>query len=828
MRDWRRRHGAVPLASAPVRAIRDSPSAPCCPSRAAAARRARPSTCAGRGTRATLDLFASVDPAALGGDAATTRAAARRGLGRAARRARRRPPASSRRLDDAADDLREYLTAPRWYQGLSGRPAAIAYFSPEFGITAALPQYSGGLGILAGDHLKTASDLGVPIIGVGLLYRHGYFAQSLSPRGLAAGALPAARPRRPAADAAARGGRHARTVDDRPARRRTLHAQIWLAQVGRVPLLLLDSDVEENDDGGPRRHRPAVRRRRRPPAAAGDAARHRRRPRHPRVLPRPPAHAEPEVFHTNEGHAGFLGLERIRELVDEQGLTFDEALEAVRAGTVFTTHTPVPAGIDRFPRELIETYFGGDNACPASRSTGSSRSAPRATPSGDPTCSTWPSWACGSPSASTASRVLHGAVSREMFGGLWPGFDTDEVPIGSITNGVHAPTWVAREVMELGRARARSAWSRRPGLGERRPRSPTADIWGIRRTLREPAGRATPGAGCARPGSSAAPPTAELGLDRRRARPRRADHRLRPPGALVQAAHPDAARPRPAHARCCSTPSGRCRSSSPARRTRPTRAASGSSRRSSGSPTTADVRHRIVFLPDYDMASASSLVQGCDVWMNNPLRPLEACGTSGMKAALNGGLNLSIRDGWWDEWFDGSNGWSIPTADGVEDPDRRDDLEAAALYELIEDHVAALFYDRADGGLPRALAGDGQAHAGLARPEGAGRPDAPRLRRDLYAPAAASAARLSADEHAGRESRGGLEAAGRQGLAGRGGRARRVRASGAGHSPQLRRRPHRPRDVGLGGLEPADVDGRGRVRPGRGDRRAASRRPTSS
>ena len=203
-------------------------------------------------------------------------------------------------------------------------------------------------------------------------------------------------------------------------------------------------------------------------------------------------HPEPEVFHTNEGHAGFLGLERIREYV-ASGLSFDEALELSRAGTVFTTHTPVPAGIDRFPRELIERYFTADAAGPGCRSTGCSRSAPRPTRAATRTCSTWPSWACASPQRVNGVSVLHGEVSREMFAGLWPGFDTAEVPIGSITNGVHAPTWVAREVSDLGDSGRRRGRRRRSGCG----RSAASCA---------PGSSPRPGAGCASRGSSAARP----------------------------------------------------------------------------------------------------------------------------------------------------------------------------------------------------------------------------------------------------------------------------------------------------------------------------------
>ena len=373
----------------------DSPSAPSCPSRCR-----RSGELAGNLRWSwhpeTQDLFAAVDPGRLGGGRPRPGPAARRGPAGPARRSWPRDAGFLRRLERAARrPARRTSTGDRWYQTLAAgdaRAASIAYFSPEFGITAVLPQYSGGLGILAGDHLKAASDLGVPLIGVGLLYRHGYFRQSLSPRRLAAGDLPGPRPRRAAALAAAR--RPTARRQDRPSgcpASRALTARIWVAQVGRVPLLLLDSDVEENSDADARRHRPAVRRHHRAPAAPGDAARHRRRPRDPRATAGSPAPPAPEVFHTNEGHAGFLGLERIRELTEDQGLDFDAALEVSRAGTVFTTHTPVPAGIDRFPRELIAAVLRRRERLPGrARSTGSSRSAPRTTRAATPACSTWP------------------------------------------------------------------------------------------------------------------------------------------------------------------------------------------------------------------------------------------------------------------------------------------------------------------------------------------------------------------------------------------------------------------------------------------------------
>ncbi|MEU8802062.1 alpha-glucan family phosphorylase [Spirillospora sp. NPDC048819] len=646
----------------------------------------------------TLDLFRAVDPAlwqAVHHD--PVRLLGEVAPERLARLAEDRP--FLRRLQDTAEDLREYLTAPRWYQSRSNAdaPACIAYFSPEYGITAALPQYSGGLGILAGDHLKTASDLGVPILGVGLLYRHGYFSQSLSPDGWQLERYPPIDPNGlPLTLLRERDGTPVRVVIGLP-KGRGLQAQVWIARVGRVPQLLLDSDVEENDQAA----RDVTDR------LYGGGGDHRLLQemllgiggvRAIRAYCRITGHPAPEVFHTNEGHAGFLGLERIRELVSEDGLAFDEALEATRAGTVFTTHTPVPAGIDRFPRELISRYFGGVNETeqvPVDRVLALGA---EDYPGGDRTVFNMAVMGMRLAQRVNGVSELHGQVSREMFGGLWGGFDTAEVPVGSITNGVHAGTWVAREVLELAARELPSVMESGRGWEGVRAVS-EAEIWRMRSLLRRrlvlDARRRLRESWRQRGASEAEiswiddaldPDVLTIGFARRVPSYKRLTLMMSDPDRLRSILlHPD----RPVQIVI-------------AGKAHP--ADEGGKRliqdivRFAGEE---DVRHRIVFLPDYDMALGQLMVQGCDVWMNNPLRPLEACGTSGMKAALNGALNLSIRDGWWDEWYDGQNGWAIPSADGLAAPDRRDELEAAALYELIQDHVSVTFYDRDSAGLPR-------------------------------------------------------------------------------------------------------------------------------
>ncbi|MFE7466831.1 alpha-glucan family phosphorylase [Streptomyces sp. NPDC057499] len=600
------------------------------------------------------------------------------------------------RLAGAAQDLRDYLEQPRWYQeqvaGGAELPAAVAYFSPEFGVTAALPQYSGGLGILAGDHLKAASDLGVPLIGVGLLYRYGYFRQSLSRDGWQQEHYPVLDPNElPLALLRERDGTPARVTLSLPGGR-SLHARIWRALVGRVPLLMLDSGVEENAPG----EREVTDR------LYGGGSEHRLLQemllgiggvRAVRTYCRLTGHPAPEVFHTNEGHAGFLGLERIRELAGT-GLGLDAATETVRAGTVFTTHTPVPAGIDRFDRELVARHFGDDGELPGVPAERVLDLGTESYPGGDPGVFNMAVMGLRLAQRANGVSTLHGSVSREMFAGLWPGFDAAEVPITSVTNGVHAPTWVAPEVFEL-RGRHGAA----PGSRDWATGIPDRELWELRRTLRAElvtevrerlhASWLARGAAPAELGwidGVLDPDVLTIGFARRVPSYKRLTLMLRDRERLTALLlHPD----RPVQI----VVAGKAHP-----------ADDGGKRlvrelvRFSDDPR---VRHRVVFLPDYGMAMAQRLYPGCDVWLNNPLRPLEACGTSGMKAALNGCLNLSVRDGWWDEWYEPDFGWAIPTADGpVVDEERRDDLEAAALYELIEDRVAPRFYDRGEAGLP--------------------------------------------------------------------------------------------------------------------------------
>jgi starch phosphorylase len=660
-----------------------------------------------------------------------------------------------------ADDLARYLNEPRWYQQRRGEdsslPVSIAYFSMEFGVSEVLPNYSGGLGVLAGDHLKAASDVGVPLIGVGLLYRSGYFRQSLSMDGWQLEHYPAIDPQ----------GQPLKLVVD-PAGApvlvhvampggRDLRARIWNAQIGRVPLLLLDSDIEDNDDdmrgitdrlyGGDQDHRIKQE------ILAGIGG-----VRAVRAFCALTGTPQPEVFHTNEGHAGFLGLERIRELMtDGGGLDFDTALTAVRSGTVFTTHTPVPAGIDRFPVDLVTHYFVES---PAARGPLAGLPLPRILALGaEENPGMFNMAHMGLRLAQRANGVskLHGTVSRDMFRSMWSGLDSREVPIGSVTNGVHGLTWAAREIANLLGESETDTWAGPGDLGS----VTDSQLWDLRGKLRSRlvdevrrrvhAAWMERGASAPELGWTARvfdPEVLTIGFARRVPTYKRLTLMLRDPEKLrALLVHPErpvqlviAGKSHPAD------DGGKALIQQIVR-----------------FADDAEVRHRMVFLPDYDMSMARYLYWGCDVWLNNPLRPLEACGTSGMKSALNGGLNLSIRDGWWDEFYDGENGWAIPTADGVTDPNRRDDLEAAALYEMLATQVAPMFYERDDSGVPARWVAMVRHTLATLRP----RVQATRMVRDYveewYAPAARSSAAVTANGFAGARDlaayRGRLEAA---------------------------------------------------------------------
>jgi len=600
------------------------------------------------------------------------------------------------RLDEAHADLVAYLQRPS-----AAEAPAVAYFSPEFGVTEHLPLYSGGLGILAGDHLKSASDLGVPLVGVGLLYRSGYFIQRVNADGWQE--------------------EHYRTwvpgelgltplpvepiVVELPAGRR-MQARVWVAQVGRVPLLLLDTDVEGNDedlravtdrlyggDNGNRLYQELL-------LGIGGV-------RAVRAYCWATGAAEPAVYHSNEGHAGFLGLERIRELV-AAGLGFEQALRVVRAGTVFTTHTPVPAGIDRFDRDQIAEHLTAAlPGLPVERCLDLG-----AEP--DPEVFNMAHMGLRLAQRCNGVSELHGALSRSMFAPLWPGLAEEDVPITHVTNGVHADTWapIAPDPRLQDDMLTAFRLQRRSDL-----------VDAVRARLRADVPAAAERAWIDR---CLDPEVLTIGFARRvptykrltlmLADPDRLRRLLTDPDRPIQLIVAGKAHPADDEGK-------------------------GLIQQFVRFARDPELRRRVVFVPDYDMALARHLVAGCDVWLNNPLRPLEACGTSGMKVSLNGGLNLSIGDGWWAECYDPAYGWAIPTHDGA--PEDRDALEAAALYDLLENDVVPQFYDDPAGWLSKVRATLRDLRPRLL----ADRMVTDYLER-LYRPAAANGRLLAADDHA--------------------------------------------------------------------------------
>jgi starch phosphorylase len=563
----------------------------------------------------------------------------------------------------------------------------VAYFSPEFGVSEGLPQYSGGLGVLAGDYLKVGAAEGRPLVGVGLFYHLGYFHQRLGREGWQEEVYeeldPAGRGLEPVAGPGievAMGGLHVRAL-------------VWRQWVGRVPLYLLDTTGAENTDearpitdrlyGGDVEHRlqqeillgvGGVRALR----AAGE---------------------DPALFHSNEGHAGFLVLERLRELVQDRGLGFDEAVELVRAATVFTTHTPVPAGIDHFPRELMERYLGGfctDLGIPVDRLMALGHF-PEEDPGAPFNMAVFGLRMSG---RANAVSELHREVSQEMFRRLWPGLGASEVPIAAVTNGVDVRSWASSEAAALLDSRLGPSWDRVdeadfsqllsvPGgeLWEMRRPGRQRLIAGVRERLRHSLRRqGVPDSELEWTARALDEDGILVGFARRVATYKRGDllfaqpERLRrlllDPQRPLQLVFAGKAHPKDEEGKRIIQQLALA----------------------AGDP---ELRSRLVFLEDYDLALARLMYQGADVWLNTPRRPMEACGTSGQKAAVSGAINLSILDGWWDEGYREGNGFAIPSFEDETDLPTRDRLEAEALFQLLEDEVLPTFYDRDHGGLPQ-------------------------------------------------------------------------------------------------------------------------------
>ncbi|MBI5687155.1 MAG: alpha-glucan family phosphorylase [Verrucomicrobia bacterium] len=589
-----------------------------------------------------------------------------------------------------------YMTEPTWFQKAhdGAAKADMAYFSLEFGIHECLPIYSGGLGVLAGDHLKSASDLGLPLVGFGLLYRNGYFEQQLNADGWQLEAYPDNDfYNMPISPALAANGERLKVTVDLPGRR--VVAQVWHAQVGRVSLYLLDTNLQENPPadrnitstlyGGDK----DMRIRQEMLLGVGGFRALRALGFHPRVC------------HMNEGHAAFLALERVRTMMKEHELNFAEAREAVEAGTVFTTHTPVPAGIDVFHPDLVEHYFGGFR-----HELGLSRDQFLALGRGNPS-----DHGEGFNMAILALRTsakrngvskLHGSVSRRMWRSLWPDLTEQEVPISHITNGVHTHSWLSSEMSFLFETYLGNRMKEEPtdaSVWEAIREIPDAELWRTherqrerliahaRRHLRwELERRGGTAAEIAEAEEVLDPRVLTIGFARRFAGYKRATLLLKDPARLKRLVT-NARQP---------VQFIFCGKAHPEDNT-----GKETIRQLVHFIRDPELRRHIIFIENYDVNIAHYMVQGSDVWLNNPRRPHEASGTSGMKATINGAINLSTVDGWWAEAASLDNGWSIGSGEEYADLDYQDKVECGDLFDLLEKEVVPLFYDRGPDGLPR-------------------------------------------------------------------------------------------------------------------------------
>ncbi|HLB74654.1 MAG TPA: alpha-glucan family phosphorylase [Sedimentisphaerales bacterium] len=593
--------------------------------------------------------------------------------------------------------LKAYLDGPTWFDKVcSGvdKPI-IAYFSAEFGIHECLPIYAGGLGILAGDHVRSASDLGVPLVGVGLLYQKGYFRQYLNVDGWQQEVytdndffnMPIELVRKES-------GRPLTISVEYPGR--CVLAQIWCVCVGRVKVYLLDTNIEANSladkmitsslYGGDRELRI------RQEIMLGIGG----------LKALSAMDISPAVCHMNEGHAAFMALERIRELRSSKNMTFDEAVEATRAGNVFTVHTPVKAGIDEFRVDLMDRYFGsyfpklGINR---NRFLGLGRMLP----DDENEAFKMPILALKLSSYANGVSKLHGQVSRGMWGSLWPGVPVDEVPIKSITNGIHIKNWVADEIDTLYARYLGPTWAEEAmdkSIWENIEQIPDEEFWHIHQRCKERLivfarnrlksqmqRRGTYHTELNHAEEALDPEALTIGFARRFATYKRGSLLLKDPQRLIKLL----------------TDSRRPIQLIFAGKAHP-RDAEGKDiiRHIVHFAGQNDVRRRIVFLENYDIDMARVMVRGVDVWLSNPRRPMEASGTSGMKAAVNGVLNMSTLDGWWCEGYTPDGGWVIGGGEDYENPDYQDLVESQALYNMLENEVIPLFYTRSVDNLPRA------------------------------------------------------------------------------------------------------------------------------
>jgi starch phosphorylase len=594
------------------------------------------------------------------------------------------------------EQFKEYMSHPTWCERVHGQEleTTIAYFSTEFGLHECFPIYSGGLGVLSGDHLKSASDLGLPLVGVGLFYRHGYFSQYLSPDGWQMESyLPNDFFNMPARLVRTEQGKALLVPVPLPGRE--VFVQVWRVQVGRVPLYLLDADVEHNSlrdreitsylyGGG-------VDTRIEQEIILGIGG----------IRTLDQLNIRPSVCHMNEGHSAFLALERIRQLVQSKGVPFEVAREVVTQTNVFTTHTPVPAGIDKFPEDLMRTYFG-EYVKELGISIEELMRLGKENPDAPGEMVNMAVLALRLSAFANGVSELHGRVSRRMWEKLWPNLPEEEVPIRHITNGIHTQSWFSTEFAALYNKYLGCDWLENPvdqEVWKKVDEIPDAELWECRNQLRKRlvdqarrrmkeqlTRRGAHPRDISLSGEVLNPDALTIGFARRFATYKRATLLFRDLDRLkrlvgnsdrpVQFVFAGKAHPRDNQGKELI-------------------------RQIVQISRTPEFRHSIVFLPNYDIELARYMLQGVDVWLNTPRRPMEASGTSGMKGPVSGVLNFSVLDGWWCEGYDGRNGWAIGAGEEYQDHEYQDMVESQALYDILEKNIIPLYYDRDEENIPR-------------------------------------------------------------------------------------------------------------------------------
>jgi glycogen phosphorylase len=595
------------------------------------------------------------------------------------------------------ESFQHHLNEDGWFKTHHGEKSPgmqVAYFSAEFGLHESLPIYSGGLGVLAGDHLKSASEIGLPLVGVGLLYRNGYFQQYLSADGWQQEAYPELDfYNMPVSPVKYMDGSHVQVRVDLPDN--AVFCKVWRVNVGRIPLYLLDTNLQENSPGDreitSRLYGGGTEMRIRQEIVLGIGG----------VRALEALNVKPTIFHMNEGHSAFLALERIRMLLDNSPLSFDEARQQVMATNVFTTHTPVPAGIDMFPPDMMVKYF--ENFIPQLKLDEEGFLALGREDVTNPKQGfSMAVLAIRLADTYNAVSKLHGEVSRKMWHNLWPEVPPDEVPIQHVTNGIHVRSWLAPDMVYTLDRYLGSRWQSDPtdqAVWEGVEQIPNEELWRAhercrerlvgwaRQTLREQLiRRGAPSDEISTADEVLDPEALTIGFARRFASYKRGALLLRDPERLrrlleenkrpVQFIFAGKAHPADNEGKEL------------------IRAIVQFARHPS-------VRRRFVFIENYDMSIARYLVQGVDVWLNTPRRGLEASGTSGMKAACNAVPNCSILDGWWVEGYSPHVGWAIGHGESYSDPNYQDHVESQSLYDLLEKQIIPSFYDRGVDNLPR-------------------------------------------------------------------------------------------------------------------------------